>query len=843
MDEDLNLLDSADLDLEDTINDLCPHESSLANLSLLQVLLRQRLLECTHQTAILRSDLQSACQNRCDGPGASIDCIGSIQEGIGALMTTLSTIRSSSTEAQSVVESITKEIRTLDLAKANIESAVAGLKRLGMLVHAFDQLTRLAKSRKYRETASALQAVQSLTVHLDQLAHNIPRVATLFKALQDTQDLLRRTIMEEFSTAFEEKTVAANKGQLADSCLVIEALGDDARYALIEWYTNFQLREYRRIFSGPSSEAGQLDNISRRYAWFRRILKSHEEDSTGGAKVFPESWHVGASLCGQFGDVTREDLKIVLSRCHSTLKVDMLLQALQTTTGFEKEMAQKFGMPYENIAAKSKPANMGSAAPIRTAFEPYLGMFVDAQDSALSDMFNTFRSSIPKLSSYVDIRLDDRPAAILPSSMELFHFYRTTLDRCASLTNRKPFLDLCEVYKKWLKVYSEEILAATLSGAIVANASALVGGATEGPTLEASGSSGDGYRLVRIPFLLCACAVLNTADYCAGTSEQLQNKLKEEICPDLKSKVTLEAEQELFRGNISSAISSLLKEFEDSCDNAFSAMVKLPWKDMEFVSAESGYVHDVINVVTVVTDLIKQHTEQKKYVRNFCDKVVSILATRFSRSIVRCRPIPSIAAEQMILDLQVIKNHLQLLPQLSTETSVPSSYTRYVTKSIGKLDTLLKVIMTPDEPAEEFVKHYLLLIPCQSFSDFQKVLDLKGGKPQEQNALLDVFLAMTSVQSDLPDSSFLSAIDMNPDAPANSVQLLPFPRLVGRDMNPSTGSNDNARKLSANSSNNNYSNLDSDVSSAASSRAFTDFRRFGQKLGMGLRFTRDTKAE
>ena len=33
--------------------------------------------------------------------------------------------------------------------------------------------------------------------------------------------------------------------------------------------------------------------------------------------------------------------------------------------------------------------------------------------------------------------------------------------------------------------------------------------------------------------------------------------------------------------------------------------------------------------------------------------------------------------------------------------------------------------MTPEEPAEEFVKHYLLLVPCLSFSDFQKVLDLK----------------------------------------------------------------------------------------------------------------------
>lgn len=42
-----------------------------------------------------------------------------------------------------------------------------------------------------------------------------------------------------------------------------------------------------------------------------------------------------------------------------------------------------------------------------------------------------------------------------------------------------------------------------------------------------------------------------------------------------------------------------------------------------------------------------------------------------------------------------------------------------------KIDTLLKVIMAPEEPAEEFIKHYLLLIPCRSFSDLQKVLDLK----------------------------------------------------------------------------------------------------------------------
>lgn len=50
-----------------------------------------------------------------------------------------------------------------------------------------------------------------------------------------------------------------------------------------------------------------------------------------------------------------------------------------------------------------------------------------------------------------------------------------------------------------------------------------------------------------------------------------------------------------------------------------------------------------------------------------------------------------------------------------------------MSKSVLKIDTLLKVIMTPEEPAEEFIKHYLLLIPCQSFTDFQKVLELKVG--------------------------------------------------------------------------------------------------------------------
>ena len=134
-------------------------------------------------------------------------------------------------------------------------------------------------------------------------------------------------------------------------------------------------------------------------------------------------------------------------------------------------------------------------------------------------------------------------------------------------------------------------------------------------------------------------------------------------------------------------------------------------------------------------------------------------------------------------------------------------YSRYVTKSVLKLDTLLKVVMAPEEPAEEFVKHYLLVIPCQSFSDFQKVLDLKvrlwllfavhladswhaqGVRRIDQNNLLDIFLARTSTATHLLDSSFLSQLDMDPNlqqsvmSPPSSGVNSPLPAMNATNLN------------------------------------------------------------
>ena len=57
-----------------------------------------------------------------------------------------------------------------------------------------------------------------------------------------------------------------------------------------------------------------------------------------------------------------------------------------------------------------------------------------------------------------------------------------------------------------------------------------------------------------------------------------------------------------------------------------------------------------------------------------------------------------------------------MLKGIMTPEDVSGNLRIYIKRSLN--------VFSP-QPPEEFVKNYLVLIPCQSFSDFQKMLDLK----------------------------------------------------------------------------------------------------------------------
>jgi hypothetical protein len=111
------------------------------------------------------------------------------------------------------------------------------------------------------------------------------------------------------------------------------------RNHIVERYLQLQLAEYRRIFRS-TDEAGQLDNVPRRYAWFRRVVKHHDEED---AALFPANWEVTRLLVASFAEYTRADLANVLGK--GMPNVATLLEALQSTLDFEAAFAKRFDKP------------------------------------------------------------------------------------------------------------------------------------------------------------------------------------------------------------------------------------------------------------------------------------------------------------------------------------------------------------------------------------------------------------------------------------------------------------------------------------------------------------------
>ncbi len=86
-----------------------------------------------------------------------------------------------------------------------------------------------------------------------------------------------------------------------------------------------------------------MDNISRRYSWFKRILKTYDDEH---AAIFPSAWKVNEVLANSFCEGTKDDFKGILSRSvrradGPTLDVDLLLSCLQQTLDFEQFLEHK----------------------------------------------------------------------------------------------------------------------------------------------------------------------------------------------------------------------------------------------------------------------------------------------------------------------------------------------------------------------------------------------------------------------------------------------------------------------------------------------------------------------
>lgn len=93
----------------------------------------------------------------------------------------------------------------------------------------------------------------------------------------------------------------------------------------------------------------------------------------------------------------------------------------------------------------------------------------------------------------------------------------------------------------------------------------------------------------------------------------------------------------------------------------------------------------------------------------------------------------------MLLDVYILKQGLLELPVLTSDPPVQASqlyasllgnglncrYLKFVNKTISKIETILKVILTAKDPPAGLVQNYFVLIADKSVTNFLKVLELK----------------------------------------------------------------------------------------------------------------------
>ncbi|KAL8846343.1 MAG: hypothetical protein Q9221_008560 [Calogaya cf. arnoldii] len=369
-------LNSADYNPVDHLNAIFSHPSSLSSIAKTSDALD------TYQEE-LDDEIAALVQQQSVSDVESVKRIRAAKDDLAELFPKVEDVRTRAMRTEEAITEMTADIKRLDNTKKNLTLSMTALKRLQMLTTAYEQLRGLSSSRQYKECAQLLQAVIQLMTHFKSY-RSIDQIATLGRNVSDLQREMLEQVCEDFEVTFAKAEVAQRRGVLAEACLVMDALGDNARSRLITWYCNTQLREYRQVFRG-NEEAGSLDNISRRYAWFRRMLKTYDDEH---ALMFPAHWRMNEMLANAFCEGTRDDFKGILSRSIRrddglSLDVDLLLSCLQETLDFEHSLERRFNnasrASIDTLSSDSEKAHVFPQA-ISEAFEPYLSVWVEAQD-------------------------------------------------------------------------------------------------------------------------------------------------------------------------------------------------------------------------------------------------------------------------------------------------------------------------------------------------------------------------------------------------------------------------------------------------------------------------------
>jgi len=472
---------------------------------------------------------------------------------------------------------------------------------------------------------------------------------------------------------------------------------------------------------------------------------------------------VPQKICEDFCRLTRSHLKTVLEKAAAAggdQFVGTLLHVLQKTIDFEQELGDRYQEEAEEEEAEGPNIEqmdeleqelqsldttstqgirrkyellriMESRQPgearvpkektlkpslryrglISDVFENYLDYYISAEEKNMRAMvLETVRkeSWMPQ----------DSITKFLDSSAQMFLAIRESLKRCHALNKPQAMYDLHQrCFRMCLQEYANALKA------------------------HVSNRAAEGYANRDIE----CCMVVNTADYCTLTSGQLcesiQKILGDSSQPEYAEMVSMEHEQNEFRGARNEAIGDLISYLSEVLEPAFQNMANMPWAMHEMVGDHSKYVDEISEILQANIPKYAENLTSEIPLKLLYQKLVEWLIPKFSETINQgCKKITNDGVQQLLLDTGALRATLNHIPKYGNKEAT-ALFKRYIAKEMAKVEDLLRTLMSNDladpkrmvEVFKEYMKHNKDL----GIADFEKVVELTGFRKQEQAALVE----------------------------------------------------------------------------------------------------------
>ncbi|KAJ3346884.1 Vacuolar protein sorting-associated protein 53 [Allomyces javanicus] len=745
-------LDDKAFDPVSYVNQLFPNEASLASMDAVTAKLGRRLRAMDDAIA---ANLRSTSTGTA---GASSE-VAAVTRAMQQLCGHIVTIKDKSRDAERVVVGMTRDIKSLDAAKRNVTVAITVTRRLAMLTAAVKQLRAHAAQKEYTQISPMLQAINQLQLHFRSY-RNVPKVASLLSSLRVVQADLQKQILDLFDSSFTSQAQlqpGVDVEMLGQAAFVTDALDDNARQQLQNWYCSLVLREYRTIFNGKD-ELSNLDNVPRRFAWLKRYLKVYDDDH---ARLFPAHWAMDHRVATQFADETRAGMALAAAGAPSK----PLLKTVKAAVDMEQYLAQRH--------AEQPPVSLAAA------IEPFLGVYLDAEEKRVAEALGNAMAR--------GLAPDEGNPAVLASATDLFLLYKELLATVAKLSRGKLVVDAAALMAKYLDRYAEALdayvreearggaaAAARLGGVMVNSTAAAVsavaamagsGAGTSGGTVGASGTAGTVTATggtdaggassggIKKDEWLGICRVLNTAQYCATITGQLQDKLIEKTVPPFQGQISLARQAEAFKATAMAAVKCLVRTLVDgpATDAAWTAMSRIAWGSLAMAGDRSDYVAHIIRVLQEVVPVVFSGIAEQAMFKSFCDKVAEAMPNKFYGVMLKSKPVSEVGAEQLLMDAHVLRDACLKIPAWGDADAAPSSvFTKVLTKGFAKLDSLLKVLLTPGSaPPDALVTAFLSVYAPRdrTRANLAIVLDVRGARRNDAAAALDLLATRLAAET------------------------------------------------------------------------------------------------